>query len=148
MIDTIVVGFDGSEPSERALALGCEIARKFGAKLMISHTPREETITFAAEAISGFYVGTTVVQKDVLMKAAQAVGAKASAIAAKHGVTDPEVHIGHGDPAHDVLERARLDDADLIVTGRRGLGDFRGLMLGSVSHLISRDASCPCLTVP
>ncbi len=147
MITSIVAGFDGSDASDRAIRFACAIAKKFDAGLQISHTPRDETVQFAAEAISGFYVGTTEVQKDALRKAAEEMGQRAQAIAAEEGVT-AVVHIGHSDPAQDVLHVADGAKADLIVTGRRGLGDLGGLVLGSTSHQISKRATCACATVP
>lgn len=148
MIKTIVVGFDGSEPSERALKMACEIADKYGAKVQISHTPKDETVAFAAEAISGFYVGPNVAHQEILREAAEKMAARAKALAEEAGQKDVEVHIGHGDPVDDLVTRAETASADLIVTGRRGLGDLRGLFLGSTSHGVSRRASCACLTVP
>lgn len=147
MISSIVVGFDGSDAAERALQMGCELAAKFDAHLEVSHTPLDETVTFAAEAISGFYVGTSVPQDELLREAAEKVGARAKAIAAAAGVADVEVHIGHGDPVECVLARATVANADLIVTGRRGLGSVKGLFLGSTSQSISKNASCAVMTV-
>ena len=147
MIKSIVVGFDGSDASERALTLACEIAGKFGAEIQVSHTPKDETVVFAAEAISGFYVGPTVAQDDALREVAQKIEARIIEIAKASGQPEIEVHIGHGEPSDDVLARADATQADLIVTGRRGLGDLRGLFLGSTSHSISRRATCACLTV-
>jgi nucleotide-binding universal stress UspA family protein len=37
---------------------------------------------------------------------------------------------------------------DLLVVGSRGLGGFRGLMLGSVSHQCTIHARCPVTVVP
>ena len=52
-----------------------------------------------------------------------------------------------GEPATAVLPAAQDEAADLIVMGRRGLGDLAGLLLGSVSHKVSHLAACACLTV-
>tara|TARA_R110002094_G_scaffold30508_7_gene42990 strand:- start:88 stop:534 length:447 start_codon:yes stop_codon:yes gene_type:complete len=147
MITSIVVGFDGSEAAERALRMACEIAEKFGAALEVSHTPKDETVAFAAEAISGFYVGPNAIQPELLTEAADKMKARAKEIAADVGFGPLSIYIGHGDPADDLLKRAEVVKADLIVTGRRGLGNLRGLLLGSTSHDISSRATCACMTV-
>ncbi|MDF1728502.1 MAG: universal stress protein [Sulfitobacter sp.] len=148
MITSIVVGFDGSEPSERALRFACDVAQKYGATLEVSHTPKDETVAFAAEAISGFYVGPSMANHEALQEAAQEVSKRAREVAEQAGRSDLTVHIGHGDPVEDLIVRAEAVRADLIVTGRRGLGDLRGLFLGSTSHEVGRRAKCACLTVP
>ena len=55
--------------------------------------------------------------------------------------------IRDGDPKREILDAAREIGADLIVTGARGMGGFRGLVLGSVSRAISKAASCSTLVV-
>lgn len=148
MITSIVVGIDGSDASQRALVLACGIAKKFGASLQISHTPREETVTYAAEAISGFYVGPNAAQQEMLQEAAEHLATQARETAAEEGLTGVKVHISHGDPAAELLTLAKNAKADLIVTGRRGLGNFGALVLGSTSQQISKNAKCACMTVP
>jgi len=148
MITSIVVAIDGSGASDRALLMACGIAKQFGASLQITHTPRDETVVYAAEAISGFYVGPNMAHQDQLREAAVQLGEKAHAVATAEGIKSVEVHIGHGDPAHDVLDRAEAVGAELVVTGRRGLGNLSALVLGSTSQQISRLAKCACLTVP
>ena len=55
--------------------------------------------------------------------------------------------IRHGDPKREILAAARELAADLIVTGARGVGGFRGLVLGSVSRAVSKAAPCSTLVV-
>ncbi len=50
-----------------------------------------------------------------------------------------------GDPRPALLEAADEWRADLVVLGARGLGSFAGLLLGSVSLGVTRNASCPVL---
>jgi nucleotide-binding universal stress UspA family protein len=58
------------------------------------------------------------------------------------------------EPSRPVVERVVLDlpaqalidvgaEADLLVTGARGLGGFKGLLLGSVSERVLEQAPCP-----
>lgn len=148
MITSIVVGIDGSDAAGRALELACSFAKQFGAALHICHTPHEETVTYAAEAISGFYVGPNPAGQELLLEAAEKLVETAQAYVIEQGVERVDTYIGHADAARDVLVRASTVHADLIVTGRRGLGDLGALVLGSTSHQISKHASCACLTVP
>ena len=52
-----------------------------------------------------------------------------------------------GDPAAAIRDLAREEKPDIIVMGRRGLGDLAGLLLGSVSQKVLHLAECACLTV-
>jgi nucleotide-binding universal stress UspA family protein len=53
--------------------------------------------------------------------------------------------VREGQPARVLLDEAR--DADLLVVGSRGLGGFRGLLLGSVSQQCAHHAACPLVIV-
>jgi nucleotide-binding universal stress UspA family protein len=50
-----------------------------------------------------------------------------------------------GDPAGEIVRFCREKGIDLIVMGNRGMGDLKGLLLGSVSHKVVQAAECPCL---
>ena len=53
----------------------------------------------------------------------------------------------HGRPATAVLAEATTVGADLIVTGSRGAGPAKRVLLGSVAEGIVRGAACPVLVV-
>jgi nucleotide-binding universal stress UspA family protein len=48
-------------------------------------------------------------------------------------------------PASALIEAS--DGADLLVVGSRGLGGFRGLLLGSVGHQCVLHARCPVVII-
>jgi len=51
-----------------------------------------------------------------------------------------------GGPASSVLDAAK--SADLVVVGRRGVGGFQRLLLGSVSEHVALHAPCPVVVMP
>ena len=57
-----------------------------------------------------------------------------------------EPRVLEGDPSAVLLDRAK--EADLLVVGSRGLGGFRGLLLGSVSQQCAQHATSPVVVVP
>jgi nucleotide-binding universal stress UspA family protein len=66
---------------------------------------------------------------------------------AKAGITF-EVVLMDGGPAPAILEVANHENADLVVTGRRGRGGFAEMLLGSTSHHLSHHLDRPLLIVP
>ncbi len=81
----------------------------------------------------------------------QAIGeqltSRARQVAREAGVKAARTYIDEGGAAERVLERAKEVNADLIVLGSRGLSEFKGLLLGSVSHKVCQLANCTCVTV-
>ncbi|HET7341891.1 MAG TPA: universal stress protein [Methylomirabilota bacterium] len=58
-----------------------------------------------------------------------------------------EVEVVDGDPRAAIVRAAESWPADLVVTGARGLGGIKELLLGSVSLGVVRHAPCPVLVV-
>ena len=52
------------------------------------------------------------------------------------------------DPALAIMQAAKSEDADLVVTGRRGRGGFAELVLGSTSHVLTHHLDRPLVIVP
>ena len=134
----IVVGVDGSEVSGRALSWALAEARVRGATV---------------EAVHGWHVPYA------LAFPAAAVDLPVFEDAARHlldrMVDAAEAH-APGVPIRRVLvegaaTEALLDaakNADLLVVGSRGVGGFRGLLVGSVSYQLAHYATCPAVVVP
>jgi len=52
------------------------------------------------------------------------------------------------DPAPAIMQAAKTEQADLVVTGRRGRGGFAELVLGSTSHTLTHHLDLPLVIVP
>jgi len=133
---TIVVGVDGSESSDRAVAWATDQA-------VAEH--RALTLAHAIHAVTPAYVDAAIVYPQaqsiltseahkVLDEARKQVEARAQ---------DLEVHevLEFLDPREMLLEMSQ--DAALVVLGSRGRGKIRSLLLGSVSVALVRHAHCP-----
>jgi nucleotide-binding universal stress UspA family protein len=140
-MSAVVVGVDGSEGSIRALRFALEEARLRGVELRAVHA------WHVPPAIYGSGWVPTAVDLDECRKLAESSLAQslAEAGAAGAGVAVTPA-LREGQPA-DVL-CAEADRADLLVVGTRGLGGFRGLLLGSVSQQVVHHAPCPVVVVP
>jgi nucleotide-binding universal stress UspA family protein len=133
----IVVGVDGSEPSERALRWAVEEAAAHGADLVAVHAWNEQAV-----ASSSF--GAVAVDPTVYQEAAREV--LDGILAGVGGDVRIEGKLLEGGASRAILEEART--ADLVVVGTRGRGGFAGLLLGSVSHQVVHHATCPVVVVP
>lgn len=56
-------------------------------------------------------------------------------------------HLRAGDPSHEIIGVAEDREADLIVTGTRGLGGIDRLLLGSVARNVLTHARCSVLVM-
>lgn len=138
---TIVVGVDGSEASLQALRFAVSEARIRGGEVKAVNAWHVPAIVYE--------VGWTAAPIDVaefpklaeasLDKSLEEVGGVDA------GVTLTRV-VREGQAADVLCEEAA--GADLLVVGSRGLGGFRGLLLGSVSQQCANHAPCPVVIIP
>jgi nucleotide-binding universal stress UspA family protein len=135
----IVVGVDGSDGSRAALAWAIDEGVRAGATVeavgvwdypVLMTLPTASTLPSAEEMVAA--------ETDLLQKVLDSVGGD-------HGVA-VKLHVAKGHAAQVLIERS--GDADLIVVGRRGLGGFGSLLLGSVSQQVVQHAACPVVIVP
>jgi nucleotide-binding universal stress UspA family protein len=83
----------------------------------------------------------------ILQKIGDKIAEKARQGLEENGVEQVTTQVIDGKPAENIIAAAEHENADLIVMGRRGLGDIAGLLMGSVSHKVTHLAECACLTV-
>jgi nucleotide-binding universal stress UspA family protein len=139
MFDKLLVAVDGSDHSNRAVALAADLAGHYGSDVVLLHVAHSPSRT----AIRGVetYEGLEhfeIEERDVLTAEARWVTDEAEAKLRSAGIENVEKVIVFGHPAAEIIRYAKddLSPGDAIVMGRRGLGDFTGLLLGSVSHRV------------
>jgi nucleotide-binding universal stress UspA family protein len=81
-------------------------------------------------------------------KAREAAQAETDQVLAALGSRPASVTVTavHGLPVDELIKASQ--GADMLVLGRRGMGGFARLMMGSVTDQVSRHAHCAVLIVP
>lgn len=146
MLRKIVVGVDGSETATHALRMACDLAQKYQSDLHVVHAPQPRTVAFALGAMAAYHAATAMPSAAEVKEASDKVLASAKAVADESGQTII-TYLKSGDPADALIACAKDCEADLIVTGRRGLGTLGALVQGSTTQRVNHLAECACLSV-
>ncbi|MFZ5555681.1 MAG: universal stress protein [Pseudomonadota bacterium] len=139
----VLVGMDGSESALRALRelvdgwLSCIKPNELEVHLVNVQTPlaRDVNLMLGEEQVAGYYRR----EHDKALEEARSLLDRA-------GIRFEE-SCRVGDPAAQLADYARQQNVSLIVLGTRGLGDLRGLLLGSVTHKLMHLTNIPVLLV-
>jgi len=139
----VLVAFDGSEPSKRALQYVIDLFRDSARPLEIH--------VFNAQygpVIYGDYFTSSMVEdvNEGLLTKANSVLEEATILLSAAGVAH-ETHAALGNVAEQVNEAVKRLGCDTVVMGTRGLGSFGGLLLGSVANRVIHEVSVPVVLV-
>jgi nucleotide-binding universal stress UspA family protein len=131
---TLVVGYDGSEGSRRALQRVRELAIDYQALVIVAVAPDIRSAGLGADL-----AGSRLNPERLLGEARELLDGR-------HGAAI-ETRAAVGDPAVVLTDVAREVGAQLLIVGRRG-GDFvTRTLLGSVAQRVVQDAPCDVLVV-
>ena len=139
MFKKIVWATDGSENADRALAYAKSLASAEGATLTVVHIVQK--IATSGDKALAWYAN----EEDVEAKANETVSELSDE--GLNATLKIVTHVGP-QPAHEIADIAREEEADLIVVGTRGHTAIAGLLLGSVTQRLLHVAPCPVLVVP
>lgn len=137
----IVVGHDGSSFADQALRWALVLAERAHMPVTIVRAwtmrtaPRPKTHEFG-------YVPPVSDYADAVRERLEE---QTRELVAAHPDVEVTLKVERGQPATVVVEAS--DGASLLVVGPRGLGGFKGLMLGSVSEHAVGSARCPVVVV-
>jgi nucleotide-binding universal stress UspA family protein len=134
----IVVGVDGSPPSNAALKWAVDEAKLLDATVEAVH----------AWQIPATYGWGPVVATPSLDLSESAEATVTEALTEVFGDEVPEnvkVIVKEGQAAYSLIEASA--GAHLLVVGSHGRGGFAGMLLGSVSQQCVQHASCPVVVI-
>jgi nucleotide-binding universal stress UspA family protein len=129
---TIVVGFDGSQGAQRALEWAAAEARLSACSLIVASSWSKN--------------GDFVTADEIERCAEEDAGRAAASLRDRWPAIDISVSVVEGRASAVLCDAAR--DARMLVVGSRGLGGFKGMLLGSVGLHCLHHALCPVVVVP
>lgn len=137
----IVVGHDGSPFADSALTWALELATRTGNTVQvvrgwsIRSAPRPDT----------WERGYVPPESDFAAAVTDQLRSDVESVVSAYPQVSVEYVATHGPAANGLLDLSA--GASLVVVGPRGLGGFKGLVLGSVSEQVVRHAKCPVVVV-
>jgi nucleotide-binding universal stress UspA family protein len=140
MFKRILVPTDFSTCADEALAVAIELAKKFGAHVILAH---------ACESPSAAYMGMMATPLDLITPVREAAkeALAQSFELLKHKHEDSESLLLFGNAPLELLRAIDGSRADLVVMGTQGRTGLTHLLLGSVAEKIVRTSPIPVLTV-
>jgi nucleotide-binding universal stress UspA family protein len=140
-MEAIVVGIDNSEESKNALRWAVDEARLRGVPVTALHAWEVPPLPPGPE------LGAVVppIDPSLIRDLESAASTLVERVVQEVSGDESDVEVlplaVEGAPAAALIEA--VGDDDLIVVGSRGLGGFKGLLLGSVSQQVAGHAPCP-----
>jgi nucleotide-binding universal stress UspA family protein len=141
----IIVGVDESDNALRALRWAIEEARLRDAELELVHAYAPHARSYPLpDHLADPELGNLRSDEEVRRAHEMIIDEALAAVGDIEGVSI-ERSVRKGTPAAALCKAA--EGADLLVVGARGLGGFRGLLLGSVTQQVTAHSPCPIVVV-
>ncbi|MDR2075652.1 MAG: universal stress protein [Desulfovibrio sp.] len=134
----ILVPVDGSPHAEMACHHAVGLARDGGTEIILLHCYGELPMTLGGDS------------REAVIAASEKEAGRFLAPCLRYCEENQArcrsiVH--NGSPSRTIVRVAKEERCDLIVMGSRGLSEFSGLVMGSVSHRVLEYADIPVLLV-
>jgi nucleotide-binding universal stress UspA family protein len=132
---------DFSDASRAAMELAADLARRFGAELVLVHAYPVPGYTFP----DGSVVASPRMMQELADQTARHLG-EWRAEAERMGAPTVSTATAVGDPAGEILAFAAEQRVDLLVLGTHGRTGLEHALMGSVAERVVRRAKIPVLT--
>jgi nucleotide-binding universal stress UspA family protein len=149
MYKHILIGTEGSEIGDRAVAHGIALARTTGAQVtVVTVTQAWSAVDLALEASKNRRNPNPVLQfEEMAAEGAKRILDAAAAKAKAAGVAYKVVHVANRHAAEGIIETAEKIGADLIVMGSHGRRGINRLILGAQAYEVLSHCKVPALIV-
>jgi len=173
MFNNILVATDGSEHAYKAVATAANLASKYDAKLIILHVlmhgkvpegfrrmaevehlmdrvrPQVTEVSNVPSTLAATLhnMESGISEHRFYEFLGNNIIADSRRIAAENDAKNVVTKITEGNTASRIVQYAKDENADLVVMGTRGLGEIKGMLMGSVANKVMQLAECPCMTV-
>lgn len=136
-VKNILVAYDGSRQSQKALEWALDIAAKTGAKVTTVTVIKPPDFSPTGEINEFMYDAEKYYQP--LLEKVKRLG--------DDNKRQINTVIVRGHPAETIVKYAGDNNIDLIITGTRGMGGFKSLVIGSVAQKVVTYAKVPVLII-
>ena len=143
MFNAILVPLDGSDHALLALDLAVQLASGDAPKIHLMTVPE---VPPTSEEMARWAGASPATDQTGVEKEAHALLDKATARIGREDI-GVETSVHWSPPAMAITSAAKELGVDAIVMGSRGLGEFKGLLLGSVSHKVLHTAECRVILI-
>jgi nucleotide-binding universal stress UspA family protein len=142
-IEKILFPTDFSEHSEHAFTYALSFAKEYGARIVMLHVV--EDVQYLANA---YMFDVPMMPSFADMEQSRL---KEMSEFIEREVDDPSVviekSVRHGRPFLEIIQAARDEEVDLIVTATHGRGGIEHVLFGSTAEKVVRKAPCPVLSI-
>jgi universal stress protein A len=142
----VICPTDFSEASLCGLKMASEMAEKFGSEVIVLYVLTAIQHLPSPHVEASEITFDTVAYEKRLVKEAQAKLVDIAASIFPESV-EPRLEVRIGQPAQEILEASREDDADAIFMATHGRTGLKHIVFGSVAERVVSRADCPVLTV-
>ncbi|WLR43315.1 universal stress protein [Bacillus carboniphilus] len=140
MFSKLLLSIDGSEHSKRAAEHAADLIKKLNLEQINIIHVFQKAPTRSKIAQYDFHIS------DLLYEECITSFRDVFSLFEQHSITY-KLEVALGDPAKEILSYADSIKSDCIIMGSRGLNALNEVLLGSVSHKILHDSSCPVLLI-
>ncbi|HUY96483.1 MAG TPA: universal stress protein [Verrucomicrobiae bacterium] len=147
MFKKILVAADDSEPSRRAVDVAEDLARRYGAQVLVVHV--HQPLAFTVAAAGGIPLPGAIDETDREVETLDRTylsgivdRLKAAGLEATGSLVTEAGPVGQ-----TIAELVSEQRVDLVVTGSRGRSQLGGLVLGSTAYQLIHLVACPVLVV-